>query len=222
MFHKETGFMLAKLSNGQWASDSINKIEWKGPFTEGSKWTYLFCVMQDVPGLIELMGGKDNFIKKLNKNFDENHYVHANEPGHHYIYLYDYAGQPWKTQEKIWEHSFKNYKNTPDGLIENDDCGQMSAWLLFSSIGFYPVCPGSGEYAIGVPLFPKITLNLPAPYNHKITIKALGLSNVNKYIKRVIMDGKPISKPFLAHHEFVKCNELVFEMTNQPAKWGTQ
>ena len=220
VFNKATGFMQAKLYNGQWASDSVNNIQWKGPFTEGSKWTYLFCVMQDVPGFIDLIGGKEKFIQKLDQNFDGNFYVHANEPGHHYIYLYDYAGQPWKTQEKIWEHSFKNYKNAPNGLIENDDCGQMSAWLIFSSMGFYPVCPGSGEYAIGVPLFSKITLNLPAPYNNRITISAKGFSSENKYIKSVTIDGKPLLKPFISHAELVKCDDLVFEMTDKPSTWG--
>lgn len=214
LYNPKTEFMEPRKSDGVFSSDL------KQGFTEGSPWTYLFCAMQDVKGLIDLMGGNQNFIKTLDRNFDEKHYQHDNEPGHHYIYLYDYAGQPWKTQEKIWEHSFKNYKNAPDGLSGNDDCGQMSAWLIFSSMGFYPVCPGSGEYAIGVPLFPEITLHLPAPYNKSIKIIAKGLSERKKYIKSVSINNIPIKKPFISHAQLVKSDSLIFEMSDKPTSWG--
>jgi len=121
----------------------------------------------------------------LDQNFDEGHFQHRNEPGHHFIYLYDYAGNPSKTQEKIWEHTPLNYKNAPDGLSGNDDCGQMSAWYIFSSMGFYPVRPGSGEYVVGSPLFPRIEFDLPDPYNNKLTIIAEGVEEGKKYIKVV-------------------------------------
>ena len=113
-----------------------------------------------------------------------------------------------------------NYRNAPDGLSGNDDCGQMSAWLVFSSMGFYPVCPGSGEYVVGSPLFSKITLNLPAPYNKKIRIKAPGVDEGKKYIKSLTMDGKPVTKPFIKHSDLVSCNELVFEMSDLTTDWG--
>ena len=180
----------------------------------------MFCAMQDIDGLISLMGGNEKFLTMLDRNFDEGHFQHRNEPGHHFIYLYNYAGEPWKTQEKIWEHTPLNYRNAPDGLSGNDDCGQMSAWLVFSSMGFYPVCPGSGEYVIGSPLFPKIILDLPAPYNKKITILADGAEDGKKYIKSLTMDGKPITKPFIKHADLVSCNELVFEMSATPTEWG--
>jgi len=225
VFNPETGFMSARNSDGSFLTqinshiDESDQVVEEG-ITEGGKWTYLFCTMHDVDGLISLMGGNENFLNKLNENFDEGHFQHRNEPGHHFIYLYNFAGEPWKTQEKIWEHTPLNYRNAPDGLSGNDDCGQMSAWLTFSSMGFYPVCPGSGEYVIGSPLFSKITLNLPAPYNKIITIKAPGVDDGMKYIKSVTIDGKPITKPFLKHADLVSCNELVFEMSVTPTDWG--
>ncbi len=225
VYDKESGFMSARNYDGSFVKevkhkvDEVEQIVEEG-ITEGGRWTYLFCVMQDVDGLISLMGGKDKFTTMLDRNFDEGHFQHRNEPGHHFIYLYNYAGQPWKTQEKIWEHTPLNYQNAPDGLSGNDDCGQMSAWLIFSSMGFYPVAPGSGQYAIGSPLFSKITLDLPAPYNKKITITADGVAEGKKYIKSLTMNGKPISKPFINHADLVACDNLVFEMSDTPTDWG--
>ncbi len=225
VFNPETGFMAARNSNGAFLKQIQKRIdesnqEVEEGITEGGKWTYLFCAMQDVYGLIRLMGGNEKFTYMLDQNFDGGHFQHRNEPGHHFIYLYNYAGQPWKAQEKIWEHTPLNYKNAPNGLSGNDDCGQMSAWLIFSSMGFYPVCPGSGEYVIGSPMFSKITLNLPAPYNKKVTISAPGVAKGMKYIKSLRMDGKPITKPFIRHDDLVKCDELVFEMSETPCDWG--
>lgn len=225
VYNPETGFMSARNYDGNYLKevkkivDEVNQVVEEG-ITEGGKWTYLFCVMQDVEGLIQLMGGNEKFTGMLDRNFDEGHFQHRNEPGHHFIYLYNYAGQPWKAQEKIWEHAPLNYRNAPDGLSGNDDCGQMSAWLIFSSMGFYPVCPGSGDYVIGSPLFSKIKLNLPAPYNKKITISASGVEEGNKYIKSLKMDGKLITKPFISHADLVSCDELVFEMSSTPTDWG--
>ncbi len=199
--------------------DEVEQVVEEG-ITEGGKWTYLFCAMQDVDGLISLMGGKNIFANMLDRNFNEGHYQHRNEPGHHFIYLYNYAGEPWKTQEKIWEQTPLNYRNAPNGLSGNDDCGQMSAWLTFSSIGFYPVCPGSGEYVVGSPMFSKTELNLPAPYNKKIVIMAEGVDEGKKYIKSLKIDGRPILKPFIKHEDLVKCDEIVFEMAAIPTEWG--
>jgi predicted alpha-1,2-mannosidase len=225
VYNAETGFMSARNYDGSFLTevgshvDEVEQIVEEG-ITEGGRWTYLFCAMQDVPGLISLMGGKDKFTNMLDKNFDEGHFQHRNEPGHHFIYLYNYAGNPSKTQEKIWEHTPLNYKNAPDGLSGNDDCGQMSAWYIFSSMGFYPVCPGDGQYAIGSPLFPEITLQLPAPYNKNIRIIAEGVAEGNKYIKSLTMDGNPITTPFIKHNDLVSCNELIFEMSDTPTDWG--
>ena len=225
VYNSETGFMRARNYDGSFLTDvgshvdEVEQIVEEG-ITEGGRWTYLFCAMQDVPGLISLLGGKDKFTNMLDLNFDEGHFQHRNEPGHHFIYLYNYAGNPSKTQEKIWEHTPLNYKNAPDGLSGNDDCGQMSAWYIFSSMGFYPVCPGDGQYAIGSPLFPKITLQLPAPYNKNITIIAEGVTEGKKYIKSLTMDGNPITTPFIKHDDLVSCNELLFEMSDTPTDWG--
>jgi predicted alpha-1,2-mannosidase len=225
VFNAETGFMGARNLDGSFLQviksriDESDQVVEEG-ITEGGKWTYLFCAMQDVEGLINLMGGNEQFIAMLDRNFDEGHYQHRNEPGHHFIYLYNYAGQPWKVQEKIWEHTPLNYRNAPDGLSGNDDCGQMSAWLTFSSLGFYPVCPGDGRYVVGSPLFSKITLQLPTPYSNRITIVADGVDEGKKYIKSLTMDGKPITRPFINHDDLIACDRLVFEMSDTPTEWG--
>ncbi len=225
IYNPETGFMAARSLDGSFLDQIRTRIDESDQLveegiTEGGKWTYLFCVMQDVKGLIDLLGGEEKFRATLSRNFDEGHYQHRNEPGHHFIYLYNYAGQPWKAQEKIWEHTPENYRNAPDGLSGNDDCGQMSAWLTFSSMGFYPVCPGSGEYAVGSPLFSKIILNLPEPYNQQVTIIAEGVAEGKKYIKSLKLDGKEITKPFIKHADLVNCSEIIFEMSETPTEWG--
>lgn len=197
VFNPETGFMHARLSNGNFAKE----ITMNRAFTEGSPWTYLFCIMQDIPGFIDLIGGKDAFIAKLDENFDQNHYRHDNEPGHHYIYLYNYAGEPWKAQKLISEVLSSKYQNSPDGLSGNDDCGQMSAWYIFSSMGFYPVTPGTDLYAIGKPLFKKVTINLD---NGKtFTIQANNLTDENRYVKSIKLDGKLLDTPFIRHTDIL-------------------
>ncbi|MEO6219875.1 MAG: GH92 family glycosyl hydrolase, partial [Ginsengibacter sp.] len=146
LYHAKSGFMLPRKLNGQW--DEKNKEGgWEG-FTEGGQWTYAFGAMHDAPGMIEMMGGKEKFAAKLDENFAGKHYRHDNEPGHHYIYLYDYCGQPWKTQELIRKHTAENFRNQPIGINGNEDCGQMAAWYIFGVMGFYPVAPASGEYTI--------------------------------------------------------------------------
>lgn len=194
LFNPETGFFQAKNLDGSWGSD-------RDAFTEGGKWTYLFCVMQDVPGLIELIGGKENFVNKLDQNFDEGHYRHDNEPGHHYAYLYDYCNMLEKTQVRIRPIIHENYKNSVDGLSGNDDAGQMSAWYLFSALGFYPVTPAANSYAIGIPYFEEINLTLPK--NKKLVIKANGVSDTKNVLKVVRLNGVKLNEPF------VKINELM-------------
>ncbi len=210
VYDSVTGFMLPRWSNGEF-------MNWKGKegFTEGTKWTYLFCAMQDVPGLIQLMGGQQKFEKKLDENFDSSYYCHDNEPGHHYIYLYDYIGKPNKTADMIYKHTPINYRNTPDGLTGNDDCGQMSAWLIFTSMGFYPVCPGTDEYAMGVPLFDKVTLQINQPTSedkHTLTIIRKNYSKENKYVQSVTIDGKKKDSLIFKHNELVNAREIVFLM----------
>jgi predicted alpha-1,2-mannosidase len=211
LYNVKTGFMAPRLMNGTWTKNP------KEGFTEGSPWTYLFGATQDIPGLVSLMGGEAQFAARLDSNFIGNHYMHDNEPGHHYIYLYDYCGQPWKTQELIRKHTRLNYQNLPNGINGNDDCGQMSAWYLFSVMGFYPVTPGSGVYAIGAPQLPAITINYTV--NGKaasFSIVAKNLSEENKYVQKVMLDGKTLERPFISHDQIVNNKVLVFEMGAKP------
>ncbi|KAA3630609.1 MAG: glycoside hydrolase family 92 protein [Bacteroidetes bacterium] len=205
-YNPATGFMAPRNHDGTFHPDPE-----KG-FTEGSPWTYNFGAMHDVAGMIELMGGEQPFIEKLNENFDGQHYRHGNEPGHHYAYLYNYAGQPWKTQELVREILDEKYLNKPDGLCGNDDCGQMSAWYIFSAMGFYPVSPGSLEYAIGAPLFKKVTLKLDRPGKKDFVIEARNYGEQNIYVKSVTLDGKKLVRPFIQHSDIMNGELLVFEM----------
>lgn len=212
VYNKGTGFMAPRLASGDWHP----KVS-EG-FTEGSPWTYLFCAMHDVPGLIELMGGKDAFNRKLDSNFSQDHYKHDNEPGHHYIYLYDYSGQPWKTQELARTHTAINYRNQPNGINGNDDCGQMSAWYLFSVMGFYPVTPASGVYAIGAPQFPSISMQYTTGDGKaaSLMIIAENFSEQNKYVQKVMLDGKELKTPFLHHADLIRSRTLRFVMGEKP------
>lgn len=209
-YNKEKGFFLPRNYDGTWIDLDDHS---RHGFTEGAKWTYLFCVLQDIPGMIDMMGGKKAFAEKLDRNFAGNHYKHDNEPGHHYIYLYNYCDQPWKTQELAREQVRVNYKETPDGVNGNDDCGQMSAWYLFSSMGFYPVTPGSNEFAVGAPQFPEITVRLK---DHDLTIKAEHFSEENIYVKELYLDEKRVTKPFINYFDLIKAKEMRFVMGNQP------
>lgn len=212
VYNAETGMMAPRKADGSWHEDT------KAGFTEGSPWTYLFAVQHDIPGLIELMG-KENFIKKLNKNFRGFRYIHPNEPGHHYTYLYDYVGQPWKTQREVKKARKLNYRNNPHGMWGDDDCGQMSAWYIFSALGFYPVTPGTGVYAIGTPLYPKATI-YPDPENRetKFEIIANNVSVRNFYIQSVTLNGVKLAEPFLHHADIIKGGSLIFEMGARPKK----
>jgi len=164
-----------------------------------------------------LMGGNKKFAALLDSNFNGNHYHHDNEPGHHYIYLYDFCGQPWKTQELVRVHTRINYRNEPLGINGNDDCGQMSAWYIFGIMGFYPA-PASGLYSIGAPQFPELTINYKTPDGqpHKLTIVAKNLSEENKYVQSVSLDGKVIDRPFVSHSDLINGKYLLFEMGPKP------
>ena len=213
VYNKETGFMAPRLYDGSWS-----KTPNKG-FTEGSPWDYLFGAFHDIPGMIHLMGGKEQFAKKLDKTFAEDHYRLDNEPGHHYGYLYDYCNQPWKTQELVSNYTRINYRNQPNGINGNDDCGQMSAWYIFSTLGFYPVTPGLPVYSIGSPTFKKVRIYLA---NGKVfEIEAKNVSVDNKYIQSATLNGKPLNIPWFNHKDLEEGGTLVFEMGPEANhNWG--
>jgi len=215
LYDTTTGFLLPRKLDGSFDAKNKDGI-WEG-FTEGDQWTYTFGAMHDVPGMISMMDGNDKFIAKLDENFAGKHYRHDNEPGHHYIYLYDYCGQPWKTQELVRKHTSENFRNQPIGINGNEDCGQMAAWYLFGVMGFYPVTPASGIYAIGAPQFPSLTMQFVASgIARRFHIVAKNISADNKYIQQVTLDGKKLDKPFITHQQIVNGHELIFEMGALP------
>ncbi|HLT51534.1 MAG TPA: glycoside hydrolase family 92 protein, partial [Arenibacter sp.] len=214
LYNPQTEFLNARLFDGSWHNNS------QEGFTEGGKWTYLFGAMHDIPGMIELYGGKEKFAQKLDENFNDNHYRHDNEPGHHYAYLYNYSGQPWKTQALIRKHtSTENFRNEALGINGNDDCGQMSAWYVFGVMGFYPVTPATEVFAIGAPQFPELTMQLQKdgkPKSFKIT--ARNISEENMYIQSVTLDGKRLDVPFITYSQIMDGKNLIFEMGKDPNK----
>lgn len=200
LYNFKTGFFQAKKKDGSWASPNEG-------FTEGGPWTYRFCVMQRVPELIKLMGGDEVFKEELDKNFEGGHYRHDNEPGHHFVYLYDFCDRLDVVQERIPAIISENYQNKPDGLTGNDDCGQMSAWYLFSALGFYPLAPASGEYALGVPRFKEITISLE---NHNKLKIVSSKSKTKEKLPSVYWNGECLSNPFIPIQEVFKGGLLEF------------
>ena len=211
LYNKATGFMQGKNADGSWADP-------KEGWTEGNTWVYTWAVMHDIPGLMQLMGGRDNYNAKLDEHFKGGHNVHGNEPSHHYGYLYDYSGQPWKTQVKVREIAAAEYANLPSGIDGDDDCGQMSAWYLFTALGFYPVNPASGDYMIGSPLFTKMTLRL-ANGNH-FTVAAENNSAKNVYIQSAMLNGKPLTIPLIRYDDIVAGASLKLVMGPAPSRWA--
>lgn len=232
LFDKTNRFARSRKSDGSWRTP-FDPLSTHGQgFIEGNSWNYSFFVPHNVPGLIGLMGGEDLFIRRLDSLFtmhlDDKYfaetedvtrvglignYVHGNEPSHHIPYLYNWTTKPWKTQERINLIVNTMYRNAPDGLCGNDDCGQMSAWYIFSVLGFYPVCPGTTEYAIGSPCVSSATVELPGGKTLAITAK--GFSEKTIYVKSASLNGKIIEKPFLDHSALVKGGELRFEMSQK-------
>ena len=211
LFNKSTGFMQARNADGSWASPEAG-------WTEGDTWVYTWAVMHDIPGLMQLMGGKDIYNSRLDQHFSGGHNVHSNEPSHHYGYLYDYSGEPWKTQSKVREIAAAEYANLPSGIDGDDDCGQMSAWYLFTAMGFYPVNPASGDYMIGSPMFDKMSLRLA---NGKtFTVSANGNSSTNVYIQSATLNGKPLSIPVVRYEDLMAGASLEFVMGPQPSRWA--
>ena len=237
LYDPSTGFMRAKLSDGTWKKPfdpqySSHDFE-VAEYTEGNAWQHSWFVPHDPKGLIALHGGNENFAKKLDSLFSISseikgdfasadisgligQYAHGNEPSHHIAYLYNYAGMPWKTQEKVKDICTTQYNETPAGLCGNEDCGQMSAWYIFSALGFYPVNPAEGVYVIGTPSFAEAEIKTGEGKTFKITAK--NISPDNKYIQSATLNGQPLERSFIFHHELVKGGKLAFEMGNSPNK----
>ncbi|MBV5348068.1 glycoside hydrolase family 92 protein, partial [bacterium] len=234
-FDKETGFMRGKLSNGQWTTPfdpAFSKHE-GSDYTEGNGWQYLWLAPQDVNGLIELLGGKEPFADKLNQLFKVEEgvkgkeasndisgligaYAHGNEPGHHTSFLFNYAGRAWRTQELNRQIQETMYTTKPDGLCGNEDCGQMSAWYVFSAMGFYPVNPSELKYQFGSPIVQEAKVEVAS--GKFFTMKAPLASKENKYIQEVKLDGKALDRTFITHQEIMDGGTLEFTMGAQPNK----
>ena len=237
VFDPATRLMRGRLSDGSFEPE-FSPYKWGGVFTEGNAWHYSWSVLHDVEGLISLMGGKDGFTEMLDSVFvvppvyddsyygrriheiaemqaaDMGNYAHGNQPAQHIIYLYDYAGQPHKAQYWVREVMDRLYSCAPDGYCGDEDNGQTSAWYVFSALGFYPVCPISGEYAIGSPLFTKATLHLSNGRN--VTIKARDNSPANRYISVARKNGRRFDGHFVSYEELMDGVRLDFRMSSRP------
>ncbi|TFI60121.1 glycoside hydrolase family 92 protein [Sphingomonas parva] len=237
-FDTRTGFVRARKADGTFrAPFDPTAINYGSDYTEGNAWQYSWFVPHDQAGLFRLMGGDRAVIARLDRMFefdtsklDYSHaediagligqYIHGNEPSHHVAYLYNYAGAPWRTQERLRQIVESQYKPTPDGLSGNDDLGQMSAWLLFTGLGFYPVAPGSLEYVIGRPFVHRAALTLPN--GKRFTIVADGLDDSRPYVGAVTLNGRPLARSFLRHKEIMAGGELRFRMQAAPnRRWAT-
>ncbi len=233
LFDAKLGLMRPKDSKGMWMEPfETRAFAHLGPFTEGTTWQYSWSVAHDIPGLIGLFGGREAFARQLDKVFSSTEktvaegtddiqgrigdYWHGNEPSHHVAYLYALAGQPWKTQALVRRLVDSQYGDKPNSLCGNDDCGQMSAWYLFSAMGFYPVNPGEARYVLGSPALPRITLELG--HGKRFTVRAENFSPENVYVQRLALNGKPWRSVFLPHEAIVAGGELVFTLGPRPAK----
>jgi predicted alpha-1,2-mannosidase len=243
VFDAEVGFMRGRLRSGEWRPD-FQADEWGGPFTEGSSWHYSWSVLHDIPGLIELMGGDEKFVGRLDEmlaaepTFGVGHYgreihemtemvackmgqyAHGNQPVHHVLYLYNFAGAPWKTAAPVRQVVDTLYGPGPGGYCGDEDNGQMSAWYVFSTLGFYPVCPGKPGYVLGSPRFAKATIHLQ---NGKdFVIEAPGVSDENLHIQSVKVDGQPLNRSWVKHNEITAGGKLSLEMQSEPNReWAT-
>lgn len=234
LFNPANGFMQPRIHN-QWKQD-FKPTEVDNHFTEANSWQYSFYAPQDISGLINLHGSDEAFNAKLDELFNSSpdlsgrkqpditgligQYAHGNEPSHHMAYLYNFSGEAWKTQMYARRIMDEMYRNAPDGLSGNEDCGQMSSWYVFSAMGFYPVTPGSKDYIIGTPLFRKASIKVADGKNFSII--ANGISEKNIYIQSAKLNGKEYSKSYISHEQIMEGGELVFEMGAEPNKsWGT-
>jgi predicted alpha-1,2-mannosidase len=237
VFDQGRKLMRGKNLDGTFQSP-FSPYKWGDAFTEGNSWHYTWSVFQDVEGLIGLMGGRDYFISKLDSVFmvppvfdfsyygqviheiremqimNMGNYAHGNQPIQHMIYLYNYAGQPWKTQYRVREVLDKLYNYTPDGYCGDEDNGQTSAWYVFSALGFYPVTPGTGEYVFGSPLFEKMTLNFEN--GEKLVINARENSRENVYVQGIKFRGKRIERNYITHDDLLRGGKMIFLMGAEP------
>jgi len=238
VFDPETGFTRGRLRSGEWVTPfDPKRIEFEA-FTEANAWQYTFFVVHDVPGLIARFGGDDKFVAKLDEMFDTKEripnelsdvtgligmYAHGNEPCHHVAYLYNYAGQAWKTQARARKVAAALYNNTNGGICGNDDCGQTSAWYVFTALGFYPVAPASNVYVIGSPLVDEVSFTLDPKFykGGKFTVVAKDNSPENVYIQSATLNGQPYTRSWITHEQIVSGGTLVFQMGPTPNKaWG--
>ncbi|MDO7843806.1 GH92 family glycosyl hydrolase [Sphingomonas immobilis] len=237
-FDVKSGWLRARKSDGAFRVPfDPTAINYGSDYTEGNAWQYSWFVPQDQAALTAVLGGDARTIAKLDAMFDFDNskvdyshaediagligqYIHGNEPSHHVAYLYNYAGAPWRTQARLKQIVDSQYKPTPDGLAGNDDLGQMSAWYVFTALGFYPVTPGSNQYVLGRPFVDKAVLNLP---NGKhFTVEAIGLSDANRYVAGVTLDGKPLARGYITDAEVRGGGTLRFTMAAVPNKaWAT-
>lgn len=229
VFNPSNRFMQPRDNKGNW-QPNFSPDDYTPNICESNGWQYFWSVQQDIPGLIELTGGKEAFAQRLDSMFTYTpgpdhelpifstgmigQYAHGNEPGHHVIYLYNYVNQPWKTAEYARKVMDEFYTNTPAGLCGNEDLGQMSAWYVFSAMGLYPVDPVSGVYEIGTPIFKELTLDLANGKQFKVL--APGVSKANKYVKSVKLDGQPYKDSSISHARIMEGATLEFEMTSKP------
>jgi predicted alpha-1,2-mannosidase len=239
LYNPATDFLQGKNTEGTWRKN-FNPIDvsrlGSDDFTEGNSWQYTFFAPQDVDGLIRLLGGRTAFAHKLDALFDQpsvnnnpdlpdvsgmiGQYSQGNEPSHEIAYLYNYVGEPSRTAERVRQIADSLYNDTREGLCGNDDCGQMSAWYVFSAMGFYPVNPASGEYEIGSPLFPKVIIHTG---NAKpFTIEARNVSTTNKYIQSAMMNGKSYPYSYITQKQIEEGSTLMLNMGDKPSKWGTE
>lgn len=235
LFDKSTGFMRGKTAAGQWKTpfSPLYSNHRDDEYTEGNAWQYSWFVPQDIEGLIHLHGGSEAFCIKLDSLFTipsqlegENaspdisgligQYAQGNEPSHHVAYLFNYAGQPQKSQYYLNKIMTELYKNTPDGLCGNEDCGQMSAWYVFSAMGFYPVNPVEGKYQLGTPLFPKVTLKVGPEKRFVITANKENDKFI--YVEKVLLNDKELDRTWITHDEIMEGGKLEFTLTDKPTE----
>lgn len=240
VFDSSVGFMRGRQSDGEW-TPNFDPYEWGGPFTEANAWQYLWSVMHDVQGLIDLLGGEKKFVSKLDSVFSEpnvvntgsygytihemremqeanmGQYAHGNQPIQHMIYLYSYAGQAWKTQYWVREVMERLYNSTENGYPGDEDQGQTSSWYVMSALGFYSVTPGTDQYVLGSPIFQKATINLEN--GNSFTILAEGNNKKNIYIQKAELNKKPYSKNFIKHSDIINGGLLKFKMDDTPNKY---
>ncbi len=238
-FDPKTGWVRARLSTGEFRTPfDPTAIDYGSDYTEGDAWQYSWFMPQDEGGLVKLLGGDKKTVAKLDAmfNFDDSkldysksedisgligQYIHGNEPSHSDAYLYDYAGAPWRTQERLKQIVDSQYAPKPDGLVGNDDLGQMSAWLVFTGLGFYPVTPGSGQYVIGRPFVSHARVNLPS--GKTFEVRTDNLSDANPYVESVLLNGKPLTRLYITHDEIEAGGTLQFVMGTKPnTTWGTK